>query len=203
VAAAAPLVQNAQSVVRVSQRPAQMRLSAMCMVLPAGDMQVEAPKVNWEARAVKSFSMAELEARKLKYPNTGTESLLLGILTEGTSEAARFLRRNGVTLFGAKEEIIKLLGKADMYFFSAEHPALTSSAQKALAWAVDSKNKPEGAYGEELSTTMLVLGIWAQKGCAGQKILETLGINDDKIAELADTMKISPAKRGSYQQLVQ
>jgi hypothetical protein len=32
---------------------------------------------------VKSFSMAELEARKLKYPNTGTESLLLGILTEG------------------------------------------------------------------------------------------------------------------------
>lgn len=42
-----------------------------------------APKVNWEARAVKSFSMAELEARKLKYPNTGTESLLLGILTEG------------------------------------------------------------------------------------------------------------------------
>jgi len=45
--------------------------------------RVEAPKVNWEARAVKSFSMAELEARKLKYPNTGTESLLLGILTEG------------------------------------------------------------------------------------------------------------------------
>lgn len=39
--------------------------------------------MNWEARAVKSFSMAELEARKLKYPNTGTESLLLGILTEG------------------------------------------------------------------------------------------------------------------------
>jgi len=60
----------------------------------------------------------------------------------GTSEAARFLRRNGVTLFGAKEEIIKLLGKADMYFFSAEHPALTSSAQKAMAWAVDPKNKP-------------------------------------------------------------
>lgn len=60
----------------------------------------------------------------------------------GTSEAARYLRRNGVTLFGAKEEIIKLLGKADMYFFSAEHPPLTSSAQKALIWAADPKNKP-------------------------------------------------------------
>lgn len=27
--------------------------------------------------------MAELEARKLKYPNTGTEALLMGILVEG------------------------------------------------------------------------------------------------------------------------
>lgn len=28
--------------------------------------------------------MGELEARKLKYPNTGTEALLMGILIEGT-----------------------------------------------------------------------------------------------------------------------
>jgi hypothetical protein len=32
---------------------------------------------------VKSFSMSELEARKLKYPTTGTEALLMGIMTEG------------------------------------------------------------------------------------------------------------------------
>uniref|UniRef100_A0A7N2MZU5 Uncharacterized protein n=1 Tax=Quercus lobata TaxID=97700 RepID=A0A7N2MZU5_QUELO len=36
----------------------------------------------WLARALKSFGMVELEARKLKYPNTGTESLLMGILVE-------------------------------------------------------------------------------------------------------------------------
>ncbi|XP_024360274.1 ATP-dependent Clp protease ATP-binding subunit CLPT1, chloroplastic isoform X2 [Physcomitrium patens] len=178
----------------------QKRFSAVCMVLPAGDTQVESPKVNWESRAVKSFSMSELEARKLRYPNTGTESILLGILTEGTSEAARYLRKNGVTLFGAKEEIIKLLGKADMYYFSPEHPPLTDSAQKALEWAVDPKNIPEGVSDRELSTTMLVLGIWAQKGSGGQKVLEKLGINDEKIAELAATMKNSPAS--NYQQLV-
>ncbi|KAK3447316.1 hypothetical protein EUGRSUZ_A02874 [Eucalyptus grandis] len=39
----------------------------------------------WSARAIKSFAMAELEARKLKYPNTGTEALLMGILVEGES----------------------------------------------------------------------------------------------------------------------
>ncbi len=32
---------------------------------------------------MKSFSMSELEARKLKYPTTGTEALLMGIMTEG------------------------------------------------------------------------------------------------------------------------
>lgn len=30
--------------------------------------------------------MAELEARKLKYPNNGTETLLMGILVEGKSQ---------------------------------------------------------------------------------------------------------------------
>lgn len=38
---------------------------------------------SWSARAIRSFAMGELEARKLKYPNTGTEALLMGILVEG------------------------------------------------------------------------------------------------------------------------
>uniref|UniRef100_A0A2P2K440 Uncharacterized protein n=1 Tax=Rhizophora mucronata TaxID=61149 RepID=A0A2P2K440_RHIMU len=37
----------------------------------------------WSARAIRSFGLGELEARKLKYPNTGTEALLMGILIEG------------------------------------------------------------------------------------------------------------------------
>ena len=37
----------------------------------------------WSERAIKSYAMGELEARKLKYPNTGTEAILMGILVEG------------------------------------------------------------------------------------------------------------------------
>lgn len=44
-----------------------------------------------------------------------------GWLYIGISEVVRFLRRNGVILFGVKEEIIKLFGKVDMYFFSVEY----------------------------------------------------------------------------------
>ncbi|KAG6510081.1 hypothetical protein ZIOFF_028089 [Zingiber officinale] len=39
-------------------------------------------KPRWSLRSIKSFAMAELEARKLKYPSTGTEALLMGILVE-------------------------------------------------------------------------------------------------------------------------
>ncbi len=37
----------------------------------------------WSRKAIKSFAMGELEARKLKYPTTGTEAILMGILIEG------------------------------------------------------------------------------------------------------------------------
>ncbi|MED6195452.1 ATP-dependent Clp protease ATP-binding subunit clpt1, chloroplastic [Stylosanthes scabra] len=137
----------------------------------------------WSARSIKSFAMAELEARKLKYPNTGTEALLMGILVEGTSKAAKFLRANGISLFKVREETVELLGKSDMYFFSPEHPPLTEPAQKALDWAVDEKLK--SGEGGEITVTHILLGIWSQEGSAGRQILSTLGFNDEKAKELA------------------
>ncbi|KAJ9173482.1 hypothetical protein P3X46_016606 [Hevea brasiliensis] len=138
------------------------------------------PKWSW--RAIKAFAMAELEARKLKYANTGTEALLMGVLIEGTSLAAKYLWTNGITLFKVREETIKLLGKADMYFFPPEQPPLTESAQKALDWAVDHKLK-SGDTGE-VTTSDLLLGIWSEVESPGHKILAKLGFSDEKAKEL-------------------
>ncbi|KAL1201165.1 ATP-dependent Clp protease ATP-binding subunit CLPT1 [Cardamine amara subsp. amara] len=149
-----------------------------------GSSEDKLPK--WSARAIKSLAMGELEARKLKYPNTGTEAILMGILVEGTSTAAKFLRGNGVTLFKVRDETINLLGKSDMYFFSPEHPPLTEPAQKAIAWAIDEKKKSD--VDGELTTAYLLLGIWSQKESAGQQILEMLGFNEDKAKEVAKSM---------------
>ncbi|CAN6561637.1 unnamed protein product [Malus baccata var. baccata] len=140
----------------------------------------------WSARAIKSFAMAELEARKLKYPNTGTEALLMGILVEGTSLAAKFLRANGIKLFKVRDETVNLLGKSDMYYFSPEHPPLTEPAQRALDWAFDQKLK-SGENGE-ITVTHLLLGIWSEKESAGHKILASLGFDDDKATELSKFM---------------
>ncbi|KAK3000496.1 hypothetical protein RJ639_022159 [Escallonia herrerae] len=140
----------------------------------------------WSARAIKSYAMGELEARKLKYSHTGTEALLMGILVEGTSLAAKFLRQNGVTLFQVREETVKLLGKSDMYFFSPEHPPLTDQAQRAVNWAIDAKLK-SGEPGE-ITVSHLLLGIWSEKESAGRKIMATFGFDDEKANELAKTM---------------
>nr|CAD1844297.1 unnamed protein product [Ananas comosus var. bracteatus] len=164
--------------------PPRNLIVVTCRSKPEIKESEEKPK--WSARAIKSFCMAELEARKLKYPNTGTEALLMGILVEGTSEAAKFLRANGITLFKVREETIKLLGKSDMYFFSPEHPPLTEPAQRALDWAVDEKLKSVNSGKDgEITTTHLLLGIWSEKESAGHKILASLGFDDQKAAELA------------------
>lgn len=127
--------------------------------------------------------MAELEARKLKFATTGTEALLLGILIEGTSVAAKYLWANGITVFKVREETIKVLGKADMYYFPPERPPLTDDAKKVLDWALDHKLK-SGDSGGEVTTSDLLLGIWSEVECPGHKILAVLGFNDEKAKEL-------------------
>ncbi|KAF8101653.1 hypothetical protein N665_0202s0016 [Sinapis alba] len=142
----------------------------------------DAQKPKWSWRGIKSFAMGELEARKLKYPNTGTESLLMGILIEGTSFTSKFLRAHKITLYKAREETIKLLGKADLYSFSPEHPPLTQDAQRALDSAVN-QNPKAGGIGEIMPAHIL-LGIWSEVESPGHKILATLGFTDEKAKEL-------------------
>ena len=58
--------------------------------------------------------------------------MLVYVVFPGTSIAAKSLRESGVTLLKVREEIVRLLGRSDMYFFSPEHPPLTEPAQRAL-----------------------------------------------------------------------
>ncbi|XP_073134365.1 ATP-dependent Clp protease ATP-binding subunit CLPT2, chloroplastic-like [Henckelia pumila] len=136
----------------------------------------------WSSKAIKSFAMGELEARKIKSPNTGTEALLMGILIEGTSFASKFLRANGITLLKVRDEIAKLQGKIDMFFFSPEHPPLTEATQKALEWAINEKYR-SGENGE-ITTAHMLLGLWRQQEALGHQVLVSLGFSDEKAKEL-------------------
>ncbi|XP_058221808.1 ATP-dependent Clp protease ATP-binding subunit CLPT2, chloroplastic isoform X2 [Rhododendron vialii] len=151
----------------------------------------EVPK--WSLKAIKSFAMAELEARKLNTKGIGTEALLLGILLEATNLAANFLWANGITLFKAREEAVKLYGaeqkkKAVKLYgkrnavTDREPPPLTESAQRALDWAFDKKLK-SGESGE-ITPARLLLGVWSEKESDGYKIMSALGFNDEKAKQL-------------------
>ncbi|PUZ41932.1 hypothetical protein GQ55_9G543200 [Panicum hallii var. hallii] len=163
------------------------RISAVTAQLPTAHPEVASgdKKIRWSSRAVRSFAMAELEARKMRYPTTGTEGLLMGILVEGTSGAAKLLRANGITLLNVREEAANVLGKSEMFYFSPMHPPLTEAAQQALDWAVNEKLK-SGEDGE-VTANHLLLGIWSDKESAGHKILASLGFDDEKARLLTKT----------------
>ncbi|KAG6418153.1 hypothetical protein SASPL_120352 [Salvia splendens] len=140
-------------------------------------------KAKWSARSIKSFAMGELEARKLKYPNTGTEALLMGILVEGTSLAAKFLRENGITIFKERDEIAldwaveeKLKSGTSTNFFHGLSANLMKNLDFGFEYAGESG---------EITVTHILLGIWSQKESAGYKILAGFGFDDTKAAELA------------------
>ncbi|KAK7314906.1 hypothetical protein VNO77_33436 [Canavalia gladiata] len=148
---------------------------------PLPDAPEKTPK--WSARALKAYAMAECETVKFLYPGTGTEMLLLGILVEGTSKTAKFLRANGITLFKVRDETIELLGRSEWSTCCPEHPPLTAQARKALDQAIEEKLKSGG--GGEINVACLLLGIWSQENSAGHKILAALGFNNEKAKEVA------------------
>ncbi|KAG8074254.1 hypothetical protein GUJ93_ZPchr0006g44098 [Zizania palustris] len=162
-------------------------VAAVVAQLPTANPEVASgeKKIRWSSRAVRSFAMAELEARKMRYPTTGTEGLLMGILVEGTSDAAKLLRANGITLLNVREEAANVLGKSEMFYFSPMQPPLTKAALRALDWAVNEKLK-SGNDGE-VTANHLLLGIWSDKESAGHKILASLAFDDEKANSLAKT----------------
>ncbi|CAK8539425.1 unnamed protein product [Lathyrus sativus] len=144
----------------------------------------EIPK--WSSKAVKSFAMAAVEARKFKLTTTGTEALIMGVLVEGTNLANKFLRANGITLFMVRDEIVNMFGKPNMFSKIPECPPMTDDAQKALDWAVEKKLK--SGDGGEITTAHIILGIWSEVDSPGHKILSNLGINDEKAKELESSI---------------
>lgn len=108
----------------------------------------------------------------------------MGILIEGTSKAAKFLRANGITYLKVREQTFEILGKSFYFFSSPRVPCLTEPLQKALDWALNEKLK-SGV--EETNVTHLLLGIWSQEESAGRKVLSALGFNDQKAKEIAET----------------
>ncbi|CAN1842650.1 ATP-dependent Clp protease ATP-binding subunit CLPT2, chloroplastic [Linum perenne] len=158
------------------------RVATVSATLPTKEYTDLAKVPKWSCRTIRSYGLAELEARKLKYTETGTECLLLGILIEGTSSAAKFLRANGVTTYKFRDEVVNMLGRRYFLTETPEFPPPTEQALRALDKAIEEKLK-SGSDGE-ITPSHLLRSIWSDPESVAHELLKTLGFTDEKMKQL-------------------
>ncbi|GAB2224567.1 hypothetical protein Droror1_Dr00005329 [Drosera rotundifolia] len=137
----------------------------------------------WSSSAIQAYSRADVETRKLRFKEIGTEGLLLSIILEGISLASRFLRGHGVTHTKAVKEAKKILGDVDISDCTTRlRIPVTVEVQKALDWAINEKLKAGGSG--MITTSDLLLGIWFSGESPGHTILVNLGFDAEKAEQL-------------------
>ncbi len=127
-------------------------------------------------KAVKTVMLAQEEARRLGHNLVGTEQILLGLIGEGTSIAAKVLRDCGVTLEQARKEVEKIIGQGSRYV-----PAQIPFTPKV-------KRVFEQSFGEArefghnyISPEHLLLGLIREETGVAAKVLENLGVDLENV----------------------
>ena len=119
---------------------------------------------------------AQEEARAMNYPAVGTEHLLLGILREGESVAARALTELGVDLQKTRDIILRLLSPGHEPVGS--EIAITPRVKKVLALAQDEAVRWGVNY---IGTEHLLLGILREGEGVASQVLAELDVDPDKV----------------------
>jgi ATP-dependent Clp protease ATP-binding subunit ClpA len=125
---------------------------------------------------------AEDEARALHHPRVGTEHLLLGIVADGQSSAARVLISAGVTVDGCRQKVAEAVGDgAGVKVDPGGSVALTDRAKRAIERADRlSLRRRDDAVGCE----HVLLSVLDVEGRAGQ-VLRGLSVD---VARLRDAV---------------
>jgi ATP-dependent Clp protease ATP-binding subunit ClpC len=85
-------------------------LDAIADSIGLGRTPIRGPDLPYTSRAKKVLELAMSEARNLSHSYVGTEHLLLGVIREQQGIAAQILTSLGLTVNGARDEVMRLLG---------------------------------------------------------------------------------------------
>ena len=123
-------------------------------------------------KAIKVILIAQEESRRMGHNFVGTEQLLLGIICEGTSIAAKAIKKYGVSLKVARVEVEKIIGLGQG-FVAAEIP-FTPRSKKVLelSWVAARDLKCNF-----ISTEHLLLGLLNENGGVAVKVLTTMDVD--------------------------
>jgi ATP-dependent Clp protease ATP-binding subunit ClpC len=150
-------------------------------------------------KAVKAIMLAQEEARRLGHNFVGTEQLLLGLVSEKTSAAAKVLAEQGVTLQAARQEVEKIIGRGSG-FVPAQIP-FTPLAKQVFQAALEEAQRLDHTY---IAPEHLLLGLTQEEtrsanagGVAG-KVLHNLGVDPHAVHdEVLHTLEAEPILVGA------
>jgi ATP-dependent Clp protease ATP-binding subunit ClpC len=135
-----------------------------------------------EART--AVDLAQAEARRLGHGHVGTEHLLLGILTEGHSRAARALITVGVAPSACRQKVAEAVGTAPGPPSKDGDLDLTERARRSLQRAVRLANRQRQ---DHVEPEHILLSLIQVEGRAGQ-VLRGLGVDPARVRTvLAET----------------
>ncbi len=131
----------------------------------------------YTAKAKKALALAGKMSKSLHHNYIGTEHLLLGLLREGSGVAACVLMSNGVD----EEKLIQLIEdliapSSDVLIMDRDgySPKTQTVLERAQAVA-------ERFHSDYVGTEHLLLAIIGEIDCAASRLLNTLGVNAQKL----------------------
>ena len=127
-------------------------------------------------RARKVLTLAQEEAQRFNHNYIGTEHLLLGLVRQGDSVAARALSNMGVQLPKVRSAVQFIIGRGEPMF--AAEIGLTPRSKKVIELAVDEARRLNHDY---IGTEHVLLGLVDEGGGIAAGVLQSLGAGSDAV----------------------
>ena len=147
--------------------------------------------MKYTEKAKRALDIANRLSKNMHYSYVGTEHVLAGLLKEGSGVAYEVLSANGVEiskLLQMMEELISI-GQDTLV---AERDGYSPRTQHILEKAAEEAHKL--GY-ESIGTEHLLLAIIKEGDCAASRLLNTMGINPQKLfSDVLSAMGEDPAK---------
>src|SRR5580658_9122258 len=132
----------------------------------------------WEPfteRARRSIVLAQEEAQRLGNNYIGTEHILLGIISEGESLAAKVLESLGVNLAKVRQEVEAIVGRGGQTV--QQEMVFTPRAKRVIELAFDEARQLNHNY---IGTEHLLLGLIREEDGLAGRVLIGLGADLDR-----------------------
>jgi ATP-dependent Clp protease ATP-binding subunit ClpC len=147
-------------------------------------------------RARRIVVHAQEEARKLNHNYIGTEHLLLGLLREPESVAARALRELDISLDAARGQVIEIIGRGTES--PSGHIPFTPRAKKVLELSLREALQLGHNY---IGTEHILLGMIREGEGVAAQVLTTLGGTPERVRD--KVIELAPAGTGEAAELTE